>query len=214
MKLIKKFALAAFLLGVLQGISSAGEVGVGYGMVSTNGMGLGYAKSIGNNFALRGQINALPKINYSGGVGDFGGNSALVVDASWRSFQLVGDWYPSDTGIRLSAGLVVNKNKIHVSGKGEVNGVSANVDSVIDMAQSGGVSPYIGIGYSTRPINSSGWGLVFDLGVMRQNPKASLIASGAGITAADVTAQAEKINQALRKLRNYPVVGIGLGYAF
>lgn len=208
----KKFALIAFLVGSLHGISVAGDAGVGYALVSTNGVGLGYAKSVGNDFALRGQINALPKTSYTGNVGDFGSNSSLNVDALWRSAQLVGDWYPSSTGFRLSAGLVVNRNKITLAGKGDVNGIAATVNSEIKMHK--GAAPYIGIGYSTRPKDASGWGFVFDLGVMRQDPKATLTATGVGITAADIAKQTDKVNEAIRKLRNYPVVGIGVSYAF
>ncbi len=213
MTFTKKITLAVLMLAALQGATIAGESGTVYSMLSTNGVGLGYAKSIDKDFALRGQINALPKTSYSGNVGDFGSNSSLKVDASWRSVQLLADWYPTASGLRLSAGAMANRNKITIAGAGTINGVAATVNSEIKMCCAS-LAPYVGIGYSTRPKDASGWGLVIDVGIVRQDPKATLTTTTPGVTAADIAVQKQKIDDAIKRLRNYPVIGIGVSYAF
>lgn len=209
----KKIALIALTLGAIQAGAIAGQNGTLYSLVSTNGVGLGYAKSVNKDVAIRGQFNLLPKTSYSGNVGDFGTNSTVNVDAVWKSVQLVGDWYPSANGFRISGGVIYNKNKITVAGQGDVNGKTATVNAEIEMCCRG-LAPYIGIGYSTRPKDAKGLGFIMDLGVMLQDPKSKLSATGAGITAADIAAQNAKVTDAIKKLKYFPVVGVGISYAF
>ncbi len=193
-------------------MAHAGDTGTVYTQLGTNGIGIGYAASVSDDWAVRGQINALPKQSFSGDVGDFGSTSKLTIDINWSSVQLVGDWYPGDSGFRLSGGLVFNNNKINISGTGEVNGKTATVDAEIKMSDS--VAPYVGIGYSTRPKAAKGFGFNYDLGVMFQNPKSTLTATGAGVTPADIDAQNVKVQDAINKLKVMPVFGIGVSYAF
>lgn len=193
-------------------MAHAGDTGTVYSQLGTNGIGIGYAASVSDAWAVRGQINALPKQSFSGDVGDFGSNSKLTIDISWSSVQLLGDWYPGDGGFRVSGGLVFNNNKINISGTGDVNGKSATVDAEIKMSDT--VAPYVGIGYSTRPKAAKGLGFNYDLGVMFQNPKSTLNATGGGVTQADIDAQNAKVQDAINKLKVMPVFGIGVSYAF
>jgi hypothetical protein len=159
---------------------------------------------------VRGQVNALPKQTFTGDVGDFGSTSNLKVEIDWTSVQLLGDWYPSSGGFRLTGGAVVNNNKITVSGTGQVNGTTSTVNSEIKMSD--GLTPYLGLGYSAKPKDAKGFGFVFDLGVMMQNPKATLVAPQA--SAADVAAQLVKVQDAIDKLKIFPVIGLGISYSF
>jgi hypothetical protein len=69
------------------------------------------------------------------------------------------------------------------------------------------------VGYSTKPKDAKGFGFVFDLGLMFQNPKSTLTATG-GATQADIDAQNAKVQEAIDKLKIFPVFGIGLSYSF
>lgn len=193
-------------------MAHAGDTGTVYTQLGTNGIGIGYAASVRDDWAVRGQINALPKQSFSGDVGDFGSTSKLTIDINWSSVQLVGDWYPGDGGFRLTGGLVLNNNKIHMAGTGDVNGTTANVDAEIKMSDA--PAPYVGIGYATRPKAAKGLGFNVDLGAMFQSPKSTLNATGGGVTQADIDAQNAKVQDAINKLKVMPVFGIGVSYAF
>ena len=215
MKLAKKaatVATVALALGTLPLVATAGDTGSVYTQLSTNGLGLGYAKSVTDDWAVRGQINALPKQTFTGDVGDFGSTSNLKIEIDWTSVQLLGDWYPSTGGFRLTGGLVANNNKITVAGTGNVNNKPATINSEIKMSD--GITPYLGLGYSTKPKDAKGFGFVFDLGVMLQKPTATLAATGVGVTQADIDAQLVKVQDAIDKLKVFPVFGIGVSYSF
>lgn len=210
-KVIKTISSAAVLAAAMCA-AHAGDNGTIYTQIGTNGVGIGYAASVAPDWAVRGQINALPKTSFSGDVGDFGSTSQMTIDINWSSVQLVGDWYPGDGGFRLSGGLVLNNNKITIAGTGNVNNKPATVNAEIKMSDT--VAPYVGIGYSTRPKAAKGFGFNYDLGVMFQNPKSTLTATGAGVTQADIDAQNAKVQEAIDKLKVSPVLGIGVSYAF
>lgn len=211
MQFSKTLTQLALVLGTLPMAALAGDAGTVYTQVGSNGWGLGYAASVSEDWAVRGQFNTL-KQSFSGDVGDFGAGSALTVDLGLNSLQVVGDWYPMDGGFRLSGGLVFNNNKITLAGNGNVNNKPAVVNAEIKMSDS--VSPYLGLGYSTRPKDAKGLGFTFDLGVMFQNPKATLTATGAGVTQADIDAQLLKVQDAADKLKTMPVLGLGISYSF
>lgn len=213
MRLSTKIAQLALVLGTLPMVpmvAMAGDAGTLYTQIGTNGLGIGYAASVSDTWAVRGQYNTL-KQSFSGDVGDFGPGSSLEVKIDFNSLQLVGDWYPAGDGFRVSGGVVFNNNKITVAGNGQVNGVAGTVNGEIKMSD--GVSPYLGIGYSTKPKVAKGLGFNFDLGVMFQNPKASLTATG-GPSAADVAAERAQMQEAVDKLKYMPVLALGISYAF
>jgi hypothetical protein len=212
MALTKKLTQIALVLSAVPAAAFAGEMGTVYTQLSTNGLGLGYAASVSEGFAVRGQINALPKQTFTGDVGDFGAGNTMTVELNWSSAQLVGDWYPGSGGFRMSGGVVFNSSKITLAGNGNVNNKPATVNAEIKMSD--GIAPYAGIGYSTKPKDAKGFGFVFDLGVMFQNPKSTLTATGAGVTQADIDAQNKKVQDAIDNLKVFPVFGIGLSYSF
>ena len=206
-------AVTQIALGValVPGAVMAGDSGTLYTQLGTNGVGLGYAASLANDWALRGQFNAF-KQSYSGDVGDFGTNSRLNVDVNLSSFQLLGDWYPSDGGFRLSGGFVANDNKLSVNGTNATVGSASGLTVNSEIKLSDSPSPYVGLGYSSRPKDAKGFGFIFDLGVMFQDPKVSLTATGA--SASDIATQKAKVQDAVDKLKVMPVLGVGVSYSF
>jgi hypothetical protein len=108
--------------------------------------------------------------------------------------------------------LVVNNNKVTLTGTGKVAGKDATVNGELKMSDS--LSPYLGLGYATRPKDAKGLGFNVDLGVLFQSPKASLTATGVGITQTDIDTQLKTMQDAADKLKLFPVLGLGVSYAF
>ena len=210
MKFKQKVALLAMMMA-LPLVASAGDSGVVYGQLSTNGLGVGYAASVKGDWAARVQFNSF-KMAFSGDVGDFGANSKLTADINLQSILLLADWYPTTTGFRVSGGVVVNNNKVTITGTGKVNNKDATVNGELKMSDS--LSPYLGLGYSTRPKDAKGLGFNFDLGVLFQSPKVSLTADGALIQQSDIDSQLKTMQDAADKLKIFPVLGLGVSYAF
>lgn len=207
----KKITHIALVLGALPVAALAADYGTVYTQIGTNGLGIGYAASVAPNWAARGQFNSF-KQSFSGDIGDFGSGSSLTVDINFSSVPLLADWYPGDGGFRVSGGVVFNNNKITMAGNGNVNNKPATINAEIKMSDS--ISPYVGIGYATRPKDAKGFGFNYDLGVMFQNPKVSMTATGAGVTQADIDAQVAKVQDAMNNLKTMPVFGIGFSYSF
>lgn len=207
----KKITHLALVLGALPVAAWAGEYGTVYTQIGTNGLGIGYAASVAPNWAARGQFNSF-KQSFSGNVGDFGSGSTLTVDINFNSVPLLADWYPGDGGFRLSGGVVFNNNKITIAGTGATVGTATNATVNAEIKMSDSISPYVGIGYATRPKDAKGFGFNYDLGVMFQNPKVTMTATGA--TQADIDAQVVKVQDAMNNLKTMPVFGIGFSYSF
>lgn len=197
--------VAALPLGAL-----AGDLGTAFTQVGTNGVGVGYATSVGEDWAVRGVLSSYNQA-FTGDIGDFGPGSNLNVKLDLSSAQIVADWYPMGDGFRVSGGAVFNNNKISISGVGQVDGVATTVNAEVKMSD--GVSPYLGVGYSSKPKYAKGFGLTFDLGVMFQNPKAT-IAQQANLTATNVANETAELQNAMNKLKNMPVFAIGISYSF
>lgn len=212
MKLPGKMACMAALVAVVPFAAVAGDMGTVYTQLGTGGLGIGYAKSVSQDWAVRGQYNALPKQKFTGNVSDFGSNANLTVELDWNAVQLTGDWYPGEGGFRVSGGVTFNNSKITVAGVGNVNNKPATVNAEIKMSDN--AAPYVGIGYSTRPKDAKGFGFTYDLGAMFQNPKSTLTASGVGVTQADIDAQNAKVQDAINNLKVMPVLNFGISYSF
>lgn len=212
--------ISAMTLAWLSATCMAGDLGTLYTQLGTNGLGLGYGASVSDNWALRGQVNGLKRGFSASEVGDFGSTSTINVDFNLSSVQLLGDWYPGSSGFRLTGGAVFNNNKLSVNGVGKVNGKDANVNGELKMAD--GISPYFGLGYSSRPKAAAGFGFNFDLGLMSQSPKASLSAtttgtgagSGLALPQSDIDAQTRKMQDAADNFKIFPAIGLGISYSF
>jgi len=210
MKLSNKIAIAALVLGALPLAASAGDNGTIYTTLGSNGVGIGYAKSVSEDWAVRGQYNQY-KQTYTGNVGDFGAAAVMNLDIDWNSFQALGDWYPGDGGFRVSGGVAFNNNKITLSGTGATVGTATNQTVSAEIKMSENPSPYLGVGYSTKPKFAKGFGFVFDAGIMFQDPKVTIVSSA---SASETAAQRAKVEDAIKDLRNMPVVSVGLSYSF
>lgn len=175
--------------------------------ISTLGYGLGLGFQATDSVVARVGFNQFSKTyTTTSGTVNYNGNLKL------SSVDLLADWHLFGGVTHLTAGLVYNNNKVEMTSVGQYtlngNNYNGTLNSSVTFNK---VAPYLGFGWSGQPKNS---GLSFnsDFGVLFQGkPKASV--SGSGNTAADATAQAD-LENSLKNFRYYPVISVGIAYAF
>jgi len=129
------------------------------------------------------------------------------------SADLLLDWHLFNGVTHLTAGLVYNNNKVDLTSNGSytINGnlYSGTLNSTVTFNK---VAPYLGFGWSGQAKNT---GLSFksDFGVLFQGKPKSTV-TGSGVTAADLATAQNELDDSLKNFRYYPVISIGIGYAF
>jgi hypothetical protein len=142
-------------------------------------------------------------------------------DLKLSSFSLLADWHLFDGVTHLTAGLMGNGNKLNMTavatgGSYTINGVSyttAQVGTLTTTVEFSKTVPYLGFGWSGQPKNT-GFSFNSDIGIMFQgSPKATITTTGTGGAAMTANAQTQ-LNDDLKHYKYYPVISIGIGYAF
>jgi hypothetical protein len=152
--------------------------------------------------------------------------------------HLLGDFFPFGGGLRLTGGLVLQNNQLNATGTPNssaipggiptqinLGGVNYNINDVGTVSSEGSfsnsVAPYLGIGFGT-PI-SPGLGFNFDAGVifagapnirLRANIPSTVPASIQNDIRNSLAEQERRTNNDIGSFSVYPVVSIGLSYAF
>jgi hypothetical protein len=197
------------------------------GKVGSTGLGLEYSYNYGAflKYGLRASVNF-------GTYSRDETRSGFLFDgeAKFNSVMLLADAHPYGNGFRLSAGLMVNLNKLAAAGRPveatvEINDVTYPA-SAVERA-SGEVtfqwpSPYFGLGWGASPAGNRGIFYSFDFGVAYQRGDISLnVACGPTLPAAecaqlqsDVQAQEARFREDLVDYRLYPILTFGVGYRF
>jgi hypothetical protein len=166
-------------------------------------------------------------------------NSATVdanLDLNFGATALLFDWYVFNGTFHVTAGLMKNDSKIDLSGQFVENNIRlGGTDYDIsqdfeDASISGTVSagedfePYLGIGVGRKAGDGGGLSLSLELGVMLMDPSVDLrgptvsAANPNGISQADLDADVNEAESAanddLSDLEMYPILSVGLNYAF
>lgn len=211
-------ALAACAL-MVSGAASAQQSSVGVS-AGTTGLGLEFGYDFNDAFGLRANGNwfRMSKDVESDGV-SYDGKLKLF------SLGLLGDFYPFDSGFRVTGGAYYNKNRVNLtatpSGNVEIGGTTytpAQVGSLSGEVDFNKFTPYAGIGYTSNRGNP-GLSFVADAGVMFQGrPDVTLAGSGA-ITStpgfqADLERERAEIAHDIRMFRFYPAIRLGVAYRF
>ena len=148
------------------------------------------------------------------------------------------DWYPMGTGLRLTAGLVLNNNTISLSAVPDGSNSNGNYTdytlngNTYTSNQIGGINatvgfqklaPYFGVGYG-NPLAAHGrLGMTADLGVLYQgNANENLtVTCASGLDAgtcsqiqSDAAAQRSADQSNLSRFGFYPVLSVSLYYLF
>jgi hypothetical protein len=150
---------------------------------------------------------------------DYGANALLV------------DWYVFNGTFHLTAGMMKNNGKMSFSGILQddvvLDGITVNLNDFDGNEISGDVSladsyqPYLGIGWGRKAGSSGGISISFEVGVALLDPDASLdatLAAGSGLNQAEleqsIRAAEDDVNADLDELEAWPIISLGVNYAF
>lgn len=166
-------------------------------------------------------------------------NTATIdatMDVNFGAVALLLDWYVFDGTFHISGGMIKNDSKIDLLGtirdnNVTFNGTTYNVgDDFEDASIRGTVSagesfePYLGIGWGRKADDDPGLSLSVEIGVVLMSPSVDL--QGPTVSSdnpnnisqadldADVDAAEQEANDDLSDLEMWPVLSIGLNYAF
>lgn len=142
------------------------------------------------------------------------------------------DWHPGGGRFRLSGGIVPNDNKATLDAVPSSNATftfnnvthnASEVGSATGSVKVNRIAPYVGIGFGNPVGRDTNWSFSTDLGVMYLGkPKASLtVTCSASISAStcaqlesDANAEVDQLNDAISRLRWYPVAQFHIGKKF
>lgn len=191
----------------------------------TTGLGAELGYGLSPMFGLR--------ANYYGGSIDYDETDAGILyegKLKLGNGSVLLDLHPFSGSFRLTGGIVFNSNKIEATARGvggtiEINGVNypaSDVGSLRAAITWDKTSPYLGLGWGTRPQAAGGLFATLDLGAILGKPKASLSGTcGAAVPVFACTQLQNDIRAEERQLQNdasdvkiYPVLSFGLGYRF
>lgn len=148
------------------------------------------------------------------------------LDLELLSFSALLDWFPFGGQFHITGGLLANQNCLKLDAKStatyEVGGATysaADVGSLKGELDFEEMAPYAGIGWG-NPFNKEGnWSIAVDSGIVFQgSPNVELSTDGllAGNAAflANLTREAENLEDDLDEFEFYPVVSVGFAYRF
>ncbi len=223
MKLVKEYFAALFCGAFLAAGSSALAEGVAVGpQIGTLGPGIQAAAYLTPNLNLR-AVGSYVGLGFHGRVDTTDYNA----DMRMSSMQGLIDWHPTDGNFRLTAGLVLNNNKITFNAKpsdptttiGDNEYPSSDVGELQGKATFDKIAPYIGIGYGNAVAEKTSLSFSLDVGVMYQgSPHVSLAATGPAAQnpafQSDLAKEQQDYQEVADKFKFYPVISIGICYQF
>lgn len=218
---MKKSILVAALLASLPMLSFADTslgsnpaVGV---KISTLGLGLDYSFALAESFEGRVGVNY-----YKRNIDRTWNDNPAHGEAKLTTVNLLADWYPANNSLRMTAGFMINNNKIDLSRTRTSGAVSVTEYGHADFRK---LSPYLGIGWTGRKKDQN-LVVAADLGVMFQgNPRTSvtssvdsatpLINAGCGTTVGECLASDKaSLYDDIKKYRFWPVASMSVAYSF
>ena len=186
---------------------------------STLGMGAGFAVPLSENIAARLSVS---KYTYS--YQSTSDNINYDTKLKLENVAALFDWHLFSGVTHLTAGAIYNNNGFTMSavptgGTFTINNqtyTTSQISSLNADISFNKLVPYLGFGWSGRP-SKSGFSFKSDFGIMYQgSPKASLSATGTSASAAasNIAASEAQLNKDMSSFNIYPVISIGMGYAF
>lgn len=186
---------------------------------STLGLGAGFAIPVTENLAGRISLN---RLNFSSQTT----SDNIKYDSTLKleSIAALADWHLFSGITHLTAGLVYNNNSFSMNavptgGTFTINGQAYNTTEISSLNAEiafNKIAPYLGIGWSGRA-SKTGFSFKTDIGVLFQgSPKSSLSATGtqASAAAANIAEAQAQLDKDMSGFNIYPVISIGMGYAF
>lgn len=213
---MKRYPELALLAIMITGSAQAIEVYTGVG---TTGLTLGLDQALSQYHGLRVDANGF---NYNRSFDS--GNMHYDGKLKLRSAGFYYDFHPFAGSFRLTAGALVGNDKVSATGTSNSNGTytingqqySAAGSSIHADAKFPTVRPYLGIGGGQND-TSKGLGFFWDVGVAYGKPSVTYTASQSLVDAAgqsNIDEEKRQLQDKMDKLRYYPVVRLGISYAF
>jgi opacity protein-like surface antigen len=189
------------------------------------GLGGELAYGLNSRLAVRGVV-------YGGTLSRERTESGIRYDAelSFGSVSALLDLHPFAGGLRLSAGLMSNNNRVDFSGRAtsgtiNINGIDYPASAVGELrgdVRFDSTSPYLGLGWGAKPGGRAGLFVSVDAGALFQKPKASLRGScdpalpamACAQLQADIAAEEREFQSAVDSFKVYPVISAGIGWRF
>jgi len=216
-----RFWLLAAMISLMAGHPARG-VGVGASAkVGTLGPGGDVTLGLSDAVSLRAGLNIL---SYSADIEDEEDVENINIKLKLQTVPVLLDWHPYKSNFRLSAGALINSNKVTLDADPgaviEINDVEYGVDRLEGELSFDRYSPYLGIGYGNAARGDQRLVFSFDLGLMYHGApdlEAQATASNPAQQAAldrDLDAELEDVRDDLRSFKLYPVLSFGLSYRF
>lgn len=187
---------------------------------STLGSGVGFAIPVTETLAGRVSLNKF-KYSFESDSDGTKFNSTLNLE----SLAALADWHLFNGITHLTAGIIYNNNSFSMNAIPNTNGsftinnqnyAAGTITSLNAEITFNKVAPYLGFGWSGKASNS-GFSFKSDFGVMFQGaPQSRLSATGSAASAAasDIAAAEAQLNRDMSSFNIYPVISVGIGYAF
>lgn len=218
---MKKYLLAVLVGTLSTPVFAADNATVDVGVhLSTLGLGLSAAFPMTDSIGGRLGFNQFSKsFNKTSGSVNYTGDLKL------SSFEALADWHLFNGITHLTAGLMHNGNKLSMTaapsgGSITINGTvypSSAVGTMSAAVDFNKVAPYLGFGWSGQAKNT-GFSFKSDFGVLFQGkPKATVTCTNPAnnaTLAADCAAAQTTLSDDVKNFTRYPVISLGLGYAF
>lgn len=200
-------ACMAILVAGIANAQEAGDISAAVG-ISSLGANLEAAYQIDPTYRVRGAFIGGIDVSYeeSDADGEFEGNFQL------GGLALLGDFYPLQSGWRISGGLFFSNSELSATGTTDVDGVDIDAETTAEFSSA--IAPMVTTGYDLR--FGDGWSFNSEIG---------LIFTGGidlAVTADDPTLQSEIDDDAdvqdaiddAADISLYPYIGFGLSYTF
>ena len=221
--MFKKFLLSLLTIATLSTTVMA-QTNTNYGVglkLSTLGIGLDLIKPINDSFALRLNINGA---SYSENDVESGIN--YDYDLTLVTAGLLIDYYPLESAFRVSAGAYYNANEYKLKALTtdslyEIAGnyyTTEQVTSIDGLMEFDTLSPYVGIGWGRTP-KPKEWNFSIDVGVLYHGaPSVELSAQCGAVDCdklqQDIAQEQQELLDVTKDYTIYPVISVGLSYAF
>ena len=196
--------------------------------------GIGVTPKIGTlGYGADVTVSLIPQLNARAGFNTFSyeythseedGSGDLTAKIDFQNIPLLLDWHPTAGAFRISAGVVVNNNKVLLSANPgdsvDFNDIGYVVESASGEASFKQMSPYLGIGTGNAADTGSRVHFAADFGVMFQgSPKIDLSAAAANPALQSeldnsVKAEQKKLEDDTSAFTIYPVIALGISFTF
>ncbi len=210
--LVRSLALSGLLVA---GTAAADGFGLG---VKAGTLGLG----VEGTFGLSQRVNLRVGVNdYSYSMDETASGIRYDAELDLSSGALLLDWHPFAGTFRLSAGLMHNKNALHLKATPTTNQtIGGNTYTPAQIGTLTGdvtfkkSAPYAGIGWGNAA-SPGRFGLSFEIGALFQGkPDVTLRASSGLVSQVDLGAEEQQAEADLADFDVYPVISLGLSFRF